>query len=74
MFHVNINEEILFKRILLIDMWKQKLILKKRKKENIQLQSFLHTHQLQDRLNPHNAFFGGRTNTVKLYYKEPAYM
>ena len=37
------------------------------KKKNPDLQSFLLCHNLQDRLNPRDAFFGGRTNTIKLY-------
>lgn len=42
------------------------------KKESQQLQSFLLTHTLQDRLNPRDAFFGGRTNALKLYHEGPA--
>lgn len=54
----------------MIEKWEHDFV--KEKKENIRLQSFLRTHLLQDRLNPRDAFFGGRTNAVKLYHEGPA--
>ncbi|GIY48875.1 uncharacterized protein CDAR_440401 [Caerostris darwini] len=41
----------------------------KQKKKNPQLQKFLEPHSIQNRLNPTDAFFGGRTNALKLFYK-----
>lgn len=41
-------------------------------KEKILLQPFLSTHKLQDRLVPRDAFFGGRTNAIKLLYEGKA--
>ncbi|XP_035226307.1 uncharacterized protein LOC118198678 [Stegodyphus dumicola] len=46
--------------------------LSKKKKTSDTLKTFLETHGLQDRLNPRDAFFGGRTNAVKLYYEGSA--
>lgn len=53
-----------------VEKWEHEFI--KEKKENSELEVFLRTHQLQDRLNPRDAFFGGRTNAVKLYHEGPA--
>ena len=37
--------------------------------KNTALQQFISTLDLQDRLDPRDSFFGGRTNAVKLHYK-----
>ncbi|GBL77940.1 hypothetical protein AVEN_143270-1 [Araneus ventricosus] len=37
-------------------------------KQNLELKQFVSDHELQDRLNSRNAFYGGRTNAVKLYF------
>lgn len=50
-----------------IEMWEHTF--KKMKKESPELQSFLAAHDLKDRLKPRDAFFGGRTNAVKLYHE-----
>ncbi|GBN97163.1 hypothetical protein AVEN_10441-1 [Araneus ventricosus] len=36
------------------------------------LQKFIQSHELKERLNPRDAFFGGRTNAVKLYFEGTA--
>lgn len=41
----------------------------KDKKMNVQLQEFLKHHDVEDRLDPREAFFGGRTNAIQLYYE-----
>ena len=38
------------------------------KRQNVNIQSFLNRLQLTQRLQPRDAFFGGRTNAVQLYY------
>lgn len=52
------------------EMWEHDF--QKEKKVNSQLQDFLKQHELQDRLEPRDAFFGGRTNAVQLYYEGDA--
>lgn len=42
------------------------------KKNNKELKSFLETETIMDRLNPREAFFGGRTNATTLYYEGEA--
>ncbi|XP_034302591.2 uncharacterized protein [Magallana gigas] len=37
--------------------------------KNADLQQFINTLDLQDRLDPRDSFFGGRTNAIKLHYK-----
>uniref|UniRef100_A0A8W8IHN1 DNA-directed DNA polymerase n=1 Tax=Magallana gigas TaxID=29159 RepID=A0A8W8IHN1_MAGGI len=37
--------------------------------KNADLQQFINTLDLQDRLVPRDSFFGGRTNAIKLHYK-----
>ncbi|XP_056003616.1 uncharacterized protein LOC125663345 [Ostrea edulis] len=37
--------------------------------KNVALQQFVSTLDLQDRLDPRDSFFGGRTNAIKLHYK-----
>ncbi|KAG8188728.1 hypothetical protein JTE90_023073 [Oedothorax gibbosus] len=41
----------------------------KDKKSDPQLKPFLESHELQDRLNPRDAFFGGRSNAIQLFYE-----
>lgn len=53
-----------------IEMWEHQFL--SMKKVDPQLQSFLMTHSLQDRLHPRDAFFGGRTNAVKLFHEGDA--
>lgn len=50
-----------------IEMWEHTFT--QMKKESPELQSFLSGHDLKDRLKPRDAFFGGRTNAVKLYHE-----
>lgn len=40
--------------------------------KNAILQQFLSSLDLQDRLDPRESFFGGRTNAIKLHYKAEA--
>lgn len=49
------------------EMWEHQFL--KEKKENADLKCFLENHDVQDRLDPRDAFFGGRTNAVKLYHE-----
>lgn len=37
--------------------------------KNTALQQFVATLDLQDRLDPRDSFFGGRTNAIKLHYQ-----
>ena len=53
-----------------VEMWEHEFA--RLKKEDAQLQQFLKSHQLQDRLKPRDAFFGGRTNAVKLFHEGEA--
>ena len=48
-----------------IEMWEHEF--NSQKKTNTGLISFLKTLDIQDRLNPRESFFGGRTNAIKLY-------
>lgn len=48
-----------------IEMWEHDF--QRQKKNDEDLKSFIASHTLQDRLNPRDSFFGGRTNTLKLY-------
>lgn len=50
-----------------VEIWEHEFL--KKKKEDVELQNFLQTHELVDRLKPRDAFFGGRTNAVRLYYE-----
>lgn len=43
-----------------------------KKKDDLALREFLKNHELQDRLQPRDAFFGGRTNAIKLFYEGTA--
>lgn len=51
----------------LIVMWECQW--KKLKKDNAHIQEYVENLQLVPRLEPREAFFGGRTNAVKLYHK-----
>lgn len=53
-----------------IEMWEHTFALMQ--KENPEVKAFAEAHHLQPRLNPKDAFFGGRTNAVKLYHEGPA--
>ncbi|KAG8174576.1 hypothetical protein JTE90_022442 [Oedothorax gibbosus] len=53
-----------------VEMWEHDF--KAEKKNNADLKSFLSTLEICDRLNPRDAFFGGRTNAVKLYHEGPS--
>ncbi|GIY64707.1 probable DNA polymerase [Caerostris extrusa] len=53
-----------------VELWEHEFA--EQKKTNPQLQKFLKSHSLQDRLNPRDAFFGGRTNALKLFYEGSA--
>lgn len=53
-----------------IEKWEHEF--KKQKEEDADLQRFLKSHELMDRLKPRDAFFGGRTNAVRLYYEGTA--
>lgn len=48
-----------------VEMWEHTF--QRMKKQSPELKSFLSSHNLKDRLNPRDAFFGGRTNALKLY-------
>ena len=52
------------------EMWEHDFA--REKKENSSLRDFLNIHKIEDRLNPRDAFFGGRTNAVKLFYEGTA--
>ncbi|GIY93489.1 hypothetical protein CEXT_645491, partial [Caerostris extrusa] len=54
-----------FRRFQVVELWEHEFA--EQKKTNPQLQKFLKSHSLQDRLNPRDAFFGGRTNALKLF-------
>ena len=41
----------------------------KDKREDADLRRFLETHETEDRLEPRESFYGGRTNAIKLYYE-----
>ncbi|KAG8177594.1 hypothetical protein JTE90_024195 [Oedothorax gibbosus] len=42
------------------------------KKTNAALKNFISSLEVVDRLNPRDAFFGGRTNAIKLYHEGPS--
>lgn len=50
-----------------IEKWEHEFV--KEKKEDRELGSFISTHTVQERLNPRDSFFGGRTNAIQLYYE-----
>lgn len=50
-----------------IEKWEHEFL--RQKREDAQLKAFLDNHTLQDRLNPRDSFFGGRTNAVKLFHE-----
>lgn len=53
-----------------IEMWEHEFI--RMKQASPDLMNFCEKHMLKERLNPRNAFFGGRTNAVKLYHEGDA--
>ena len=54
----------------IIEKWEHEFV--NEKKENSSLQDFLNQHEIEDRLKPRDAFFGGRTNAVQLFYEGTA--
>ncbi|GIY07618.1 DNA-directed DNA polymerase [Caerostris extrusa] len=50
-----------------VELWEHEF--SEQKKKNPQLQKFLESHSIQNRLNPRDAFFSGRTNALKLFYE-----
>lgn len=50
-----------------VEMWEHSF--EEMKKCDPELQTFLKSHYLTNRLNPRDAFFGGRTNAVKLFHE-----
>ncbi|XP_042906126.2 uncharacterized protein [Parasteatoda tepidariorum] len=53
-----------------IEMWEHHF--QELKKDMPELQKFLKSHKMVDRLNPRESFFGGRTNAVRLFYEGEA--
>lgn len=53
-----------------IEMWEH--VFQSMKNTSPEMKEFLKTHEVMDRLNPRDAFFGGRTNAVQLYYEGKA--
>lgn len=53
-----------------VEKWEHDFL--KEKKSDLQLQEFLKDHEIQDRLNPRDSFYGGRTNAIKLCHEGPA--
>lgn len=51
----------------IVEMWEHDFL--SQKKSDPELCTFLKTHNVVDRLNPRDAFFGGRKNAVKLFYE-----
>lgn len=54
----------------LVEMWEHEFL--QLKKNDLELKAFLEQHKTMDRLNPRDAFFGGRTNAVTLFYEGKA--
>lgn len=53
-----------------VEIWEHNFL---KQKEDAELCSFLCTHnEVVDRLNPRDAFLGGRTNAIKLCHEGPA--
>ncbi|XP_071040091.1 uncharacterized protein [Parasteatoda tepidariorum] len=54
-----------------IELWEHRF--KSMMKENKDLRVlFVENHEVQERLNPRDSFFGGRTNAIKLFYEGEA--
>ncbi|GBN27024.1 hypothetical protein AVEN_38543-1 [Araneus ventricosus] len=53
-----------------IEEWEH--IYQNRLKQNPELKQFVSDHEVQDRLKPRDAFYGGRTNVVKLCFEGKA--
>lgn len=64
------TKELRGKGYTVIEMWEHNFLLAKEKDED--LRHFLEKHELVDRLDPRDGFFGGRTNAIKLYHEGPA--
>lgn len=50
-----------------IEIWEHDF--RRMKAEMPDLRDFLKTHTMEDRLNPRDSFFGGRTNAIQLFYQ-----
>lgn len=50
-----------------VEKWEHEFV--SEKSRNGELQQFLITHAIEDRLDPREAFFGGRTNALKLQHQ-----
>lgn len=64
------NERLRAQGYEVVEMWEHDFV--RQKKDDPELQTFLRSHSLQDRLVPRDAFFGGRTNAVKLFHEGDA--
>lgn len=53
-----------------VEKWEHDFL--KEKKSDQPLPEFLKDHDIQDRLNPRDSFYGGRTNAIKLFHEGPA--
>lgn len=54
----------------LVEIWEHDF--ERMKRDNTLLQAFLENHDVCDRLDPRDSFFGGRTNAVNLMYEGTA--
>lgn len=64
------SQNILSQGYRLVEMWEHSF--EKMKQDNESLKAFLQNHDIVDRLSPRDAFFGGRTNAVQLFYEGQA--
>ncbi|XP_055924592.1 uncharacterized protein LOC129956687 [Argiope bruennichi] len=53
-----------------IEEWEH--VFKRRSNDDLELHQFILSHELKDRLEPRDAFYGGRTNAVKLFFEGTA--
>ncbi|XP_041361863.1 uncharacterized protein LOC121377830 [Gigantopelta aegis] len=51
----------------LVDIWEHEF--REKQKKNPEMKTFVDALDIQDRLDPRDSFFGGRTNASTLYYK-----
>lgn len=64
------TENLRSKGFRVVEMWEHTFT--QEKKSNTELRDFIAGVEVIDRLNPRDAFFGGRTNAIKLYHEGPA--
>lgn len=64
------SEEIRRKGFNLVEIWEHEF--RKMKGENPDLTAFMNNHDICDRLDPRDSFFGGRTNAVQLFFQGEA--